>query len=199
MHFLNENVLISIKNSLTFIPTGPINNIPTLVQIMAWCRPGDKSLSGPWWLFYWCIYASLGLNEFLLGQTPVGSKLLRLISGSGTAGRNQQQPDFQGTCSDLAETEEYPRNLTITSIRTQIQMLLNTYAWPMITNKGQIHNKTVLSRHATRKSSASADTVLSRHATRECSASADKYLLQDEPDNVCCSQHKRKHLIKERQ
>ena len=26
---------------------GPINDIPTLVQIMAWCRPGDKSLSEP--------------------------------------------------------------------------------------------------------------------------------------------------------
>ena len=45
--FLNENVLISIKISLKFVPYGPINNIPTLVQIMAWCRPGDKPLSEP--------------------------------------------------------------------------------------------------------------------------------------------------------
>ena len=44
---LNENVLISIKISLEFIPKGPINNIPALVQIMAWRRPGDKSLSEP--------------------------------------------------------------------------------------------------------------------------------------------------------
>ena len=44
---LNENVLISIKISLKFIPKGPINNIPALVQIMAWCRPGDKPLSEP--------------------------------------------------------------------------------------------------------------------------------------------------------
>ena len=43
--FLNENVLISIKISLKFIPKGPINNIPTLVQIMAWRRPGNKPLS----------------------------------------------------------------------------------------------------------------------------------------------------------
>ena len=43
--FLNENVIISIKISLTFIPKGPINNIPALVQIMAWRRPGDKPLS----------------------------------------------------------------------------------------------------------------------------------------------------------
>ena len=45
--FLNENVWISIKISLNFVPKGPINNIPALVQIMAWRRPGDKPLSEP--------------------------------------------------------------------------------------------------------------------------------------------------------
>ena len=45
--FLNENVYISIKISLKFVPMGPINNIPALVQIMAWRRPGDKPLSAP--------------------------------------------------------------------------------------------------------------------------------------------------------
>ena len=45
--FLNENMWISIKISLKFVPKGPINNIPALVQIMAWRRPGDKSLSEP--------------------------------------------------------------------------------------------------------------------------------------------------------
>ena len=43
--FLNENDIISIKISLKFVPEGPINNIPALVQIMAWRRPGDKPLS----------------------------------------------------------------------------------------------------------------------------------------------------------
>ena len=36
--FLNENVRISINISLKFVPWGPINNIPTLVQVMAWRR-----------------------------------------------------------------------------------------------------------------------------------------------------------------
>ena len=45
--FLNENVWIPIKISLKFVPKGSINNIPALVQIMAWCRPGDKPLSDP--------------------------------------------------------------------------------------------------------------------------------------------------------
>ena len=45
--FLNKNVLIPIEISLKFVPQGPINNIPSLVQIMAWHRPGDKPLSEP--------------------------------------------------------------------------------------------------------------------------------------------------------
>ena len=45
--FFNENVWISINISLKFVPRGPISNIPTLVQVMAWRRPGDKPLSEP--------------------------------------------------------------------------------------------------------------------------------------------------------
>ena len=45
--FLNENVWISIKISLSFVPKGSINNISALVQIMAWCRPGENSSSEP--------------------------------------------------------------------------------------------------------------------------------------------------------
>ena len=45
--FLNENIIISIEVSLKFVPKGPINNIPALVQIMAWRRQGDKPLSEP--------------------------------------------------------------------------------------------------------------------------------------------------------
>ena len=45
--FFNENVWFSIKISLKFVPKGPINNIPTLVRIMAWRRSGDKPLSEP--------------------------------------------------------------------------------------------------------------------------------------------------------
>ena len=45
--FLNENVSISINISLKFVPKGPSNNIPALVQVMAWRRPGDKPLSEP--------------------------------------------------------------------------------------------------------------------------------------------------------
>ena len=42
MHFC-----ILIEISLKFVPKGPIDNNPALVQIMAWCRIGDKPLSQP--------------------------------------------------------------------------------------------------------------------------------------------------------
>ena len=42
---LNENILISIKISMKFIPKGSINNIEALVQIMTWRLPGVKPLS----------------------------------------------------------------------------------------------------------------------------------------------------------
>ena len=50
---LNENVWISLKISLKFVPEVPINNIPPLVQIMALCCPGNKPSHN----------LSLGLNE----------------------------------------------------------------------------------------------------------------------------------------
>ena len=62
--FLNENVWILNKVSLKFVTRTPINNIPALFQIVAWHRPGDKPLSEPVMVGYWCIYASPGLNEF---------------------------------------------------------------------------------------------------------------------------------------
>ena len=43
--FINENVWILFKISLKFVPKGPINNIPALVQIMAWRRSVDGPLS----------------------------------------------------------------------------------------------------------------------------------------------------------
>ena len=44
---LNENEWILPRISLKFVPKVRINNIPALVQIMAWRRPGDKPLSEP--------------------------------------------------------------------------------------------------------------------------------------------------------
>ena len=87
--FLNENVRISIKISLKFVPKGPVNNNPALVHIMAWRRSGAKPLSEPmivsllthicvtwpqWvkWLqpavlTYWLIQRSSNYRELLIG------------------------------------------------------------------------------------------------------------------------------------
>ena len=43
--FVNENIQISIKISLKFVPKVPINNILVLIQIMAWRLAGAKPLS----------------------------------------------------------------------------------------------------------------------------------------------------------
>ena len=45
--FFNEKVRILLKVSLKLVPRGPINNSPSLIQIMAWRRLGDKPLSEP--------------------------------------------------------------------------------------------------------------------------------------------------------
>ena len=45
--FLNENVWIFLKISPKFVSKVRIHNIPALVQIMAWRRPGAKPLSEP--------------------------------------------------------------------------------------------------------------------------------------------------------
>ena len=43
--FLNENIWFLLKISLNFVPKVRNNNVTALVQIMVWCRPGDKPLS----------------------------------------------------------------------------------------------------------------------------------------------------------
>ena len=59
--FVNENVWFSIELSLTFIPEGPIKNIPALVQIMA--GQATSHCLYQCWLHYWRMFASLGLNK----------------------------------------------------------------------------------------------------------------------------------------
>ena len=58
-----EKVSISLKISQKFVLKFPINNIPAFVQIMAWRRPGTKTLPEPMMVINWRRYASLGLIE----------------------------------------------------------------------------------------------------------------------------------------
>ena len=46
--FVKENAWISLKISLKFVSkVPPVNDIPALVQIMAWQWPGNKPLPEP--------------------------------------------------------------------------------------------------------------------------------------------------------
>ena len=46
-HFTTEFLEFRLKFHGILFLGGQINNIPALVQIMAWCRPGDKPLPKP--------------------------------------------------------------------------------------------------------------------------------------------------------
>ena len=66
-NLLNENAWIAIKISLKFVPKGPINNIPALVQIMAFAPLSRRQviISTSDGIVYWRKYASLVLNELV--------------------------------------------------------------------------------------------------------------------------------------
>ena len=86
--FLNENVWIPVKISLKYVPKGPINNIPALVQIMAWRHYGDKPLSEPMMvglLTHICITRPQWVNHSLVGLYHLhwNSHMVSIISISG--------------------------------------------------------------------------------------------------------------------
>ena len=68
--FLNENEWILPRISLKFVPKVPINNIPALVQIMAWRRSSDKPLSEPMMvslLTHICVTRPQWVNSYIGG------------------------------------------------------------------------------------------------------------------------------------
>ena len=58
---MNEKIRISIQISLKFVPKGPIENKPAMVQVMAWHRTGDKPLPVPMMIQF--TNAALGGDE----------------------------------------------------------------------------------------------------------------------------------------
>ena len=94
--FLDEDLRILIQISLKFVPRGPINNTPALVQIMAWCHSGTKPLSEPMLaslihickigLVYWRIlYVSLSLLGIMQNRDNVKEIWLQYISSGVTS------------------------------------------------------------------------------------------------------------------
>ena len=67
--FSNENVWILLNISPKFVPRVRINNIPTLIQIMAWRQPGDKPLFEPMMvnlLTHICVTRPHWVNSFVV-------------------------------------------------------------------------------------------------------------------------------------
>ena len=65
----NENEWIPPRISLKLVPKVRINNIPALVQIMAWRRPGDKPLSEPMMvslLTHICVTRPQWVNSYIV-------------------------------------------------------------------------------------------------------------------------------------
>ena len=92
---LNENVEILIKVSLKLVNKGPIKNIPALVQIMAWRRPGDKPLSEPM-MVRLPTHICVTRPQWVKGLIRVGRELLQqhrsdLLFGAGTSQERSSQ------------------------------------------------------------------------------------------------------------
>ena len=65
--FSNEDYRIPIQISLEFVPRNPIDNKPSLLQVMAWRRTGDKPLPEPMLNHFTDAYiCSLGEDELTL-------------------------------------------------------------------------------------------------------------------------------------
>ena len=81
--FLNDNVWISLKISLKFVPRVRINNIPALVQIMAWRRPGDKPLSNPMMvslLTHICVTRPQWVNEDDIPHRTINNTVIERVT-----------------------------------------------------------------------------------------------------------------------
>ena len=111
--FLSENVWILIKISLKFVPRGPINNIPSLIQVMAWRWLGNKPLSETmmfnlpthicvtrpqwvklvnWWFRYWLVIC--------LVPNPYLSQCYTIVNHNQ---RNKFQWDFKKNAAILIQ------------------------------------------------------------------------------------------------
>ena len=63
-HFSSENLWISIKILLKFVPNSPINISSDYGLALTW----QQAIIWAKWLVYWCIYASLCLNELRIAS-----------------------------------------------------------------------------------------------------------------------------------
>ena len=127
--FINENVRISIKISLKFVPKCPINNIQALVRIMAWRRPGDKPLSESMLvslLTHICVTQPQWVNTINASILPIHSKTYWVYSIGG---------DTSFTIYGMLCTAQLPGPVLKAFGRAQISPFQMAVKWPMITDR----------------------------------------------------------------
>ena len=133
--FQNENVWMLIKISLKFVRKAPINNISSLVQIMAWRRPGDKPLSEPMMvslLTHICVTRPQWVNSLTLSQEILRIDILSILSENAMSwmpndhidGRSKLVPASNGLA--LSGNKPLPEPML-----TKFYDALWLYQWPL--------------------------------------------------------------------
>ena len=80
--FLDKDMWFPLKISLMFVTRGLINNIPALVQAMAWWRPGDKPLSEPMMVSlptHICVTRPQWVKQFSNKDSWINNNIVKLI------------------------------------------------------------------------------------------------------------------------
>ena len=93
--FLNENIIILFKIPFKFVPKGPIENNPALVQIMASRRLGDKPLYEPMMIrvpTHICVTRPQWVNEARVWLNQSGAAWLRYVTAYSGVVQNVNQP-----------------------------------------------------------------------------------------------------------
>ena len=108
--FLNENVQILLNIWVKFVPRDPINNISSLVPIMAWRRPGDKPFSEPMMVSSLTHLTSLGLNEIKICKTGLSFHRTQIAPDSARHLKNSC--DFQHDLIPYVNTTKTCTSLT---------------------------------------------------------------------------------------
>ena len=101
MHFHEWKFCILIRTSLKFVPNGPINNIPALVQIMACCLIGAKPLSEPILTQFTNAYTVVLIKFLPYSGATAQTRSAALWGVSGSYG---QAPAQQGMSGLVRET-----------------------------------------------------------------------------------------------
>ena len=108
--FLNENVRISIKISMKFVPKGPINNNPEYFQIMGWRRSGDNSLSEPMMvslLTHICVTRPQWVNSLAHGKCDGNCKNVIFKPIIHSSSSDPRWERILWNCSDVNATQPH--------------------------------------------------------------------------------------------